>query len=116
KARIISGDRLNNPLNMPTIRFIANKLMSWIVSLLAGQSISDSQCGLKIISREVFLNLDFECQGFDFDSEILLKAGRKGYKIVSGEIECIYFKGRKSKIHPVKDLFRFVRLIIKLIV
>ena len=32
KARIIVGNRLNNPSNMPIIRLYANKLMSWMVS------------------------------------------------------------------------------------
>ena len=115
KARIIIGNRLNNHLNMPIFRLCANKSMSWVVSLLAGQKIPDSQCGLKIINREVFLNLDFKCDGFDFESEILIKVGRKGYKIISGDIDCIYFKDRKSKMHPIKDAFRFVRLIIKIL-
>ena len=114
KARILMGNRLNNPLNMPTIRFLANKIMSWIVSLLAGQRIPDTQCGLKIIHKDVF-NLDLKCNGFDFETEMLVKAGRKGYKIVYGNIDCIYFKDRKSKMHPIKDAFRFIKLIIKLL-
>jgi len=113
KPSIICGNRLKNPQNMPIIRLCANKLMSWIVSLLAGVSIPDSQCGLKCINREVFLNLDLNCQGFDFDSEILIKAGKKGYKIVSEEIECIYFKSRVSKINYLRDWYRFTKLILR---
>ena len=108
---IIIGNRLNNPYNMPIVRLCANKLMSWIVSLLIGQKVQDSQCGLKIINREVFLNLNFKTNGFDFDSEILIKAGRKGYKIVNVPIKCIYFKGRISKINYLRDLWRFIKLV-----
>ena len=88
--------------------------MSWIISKLAGQKIYDSQCGLKIIHKDVF-DLDLRCNGFDFETELLIKLGRKGYKILSRPIDCIYFEDRKSKMHPIKDALRFIKLIIKLL-
>lgn len=112
-TKILIGNRLYNPKEMPKLRLITNKIMSWLVSLLANQKIYDSQCGLKIIHKDVFY-LNLKCNSFDFDSEVLIKAGRKGYKILSRPIECIYFKGRVSKMNYLKDCYRFVRLIIRL--
>lgn len=112
-ASIIIGNRLNNPLNMPTIRLLANKVMSWVISLLSGQKVPDTQCWLKIIHKDVF-NLDLRCDRFDFESELLVKAGRKGYQIVSGNIDCIYPKNIKSHQNYLKDWWRFIKLIIKL--
>jgi len=110
EAKILMGNRLNNPLNMPKIRLLANKFMSFIISLLIGQKIPDTQCGLKIIHKDIFV-LKLKSNNFDFESEMLVKAGRKGYKIVYRDIDCIYFKDRKSKMHPIKDAFRFIKLI-----
>jgi len=114
EAKILMGNRLNNPLNMPTIRFLANKIMSWTISLLAGQRIPDTQCWLKIIHKDVF-DLDLKCNRFDFESELLVKAGRKGYQIVYGDVDCIYSKDIKSKQNYLKDWYRFIKLIFKLL-
>lgn len=115
KARILMGNRLNNPTNMPTIRFLANIIMSFIISLLSGQKIPDTQCWLKIIHKDVF-NLDLKCDRYDFESELLVKAGRKGYQIAYEDIDCIYSKNIKSHQNYIKDWWRFVKLIIKLLI
>lgn len=114
-AGLFIGNRLHNPEGMPQLRLNTNKFMSWIVSKLARQKIYDSQCGLKIIHKDVFNNINLKCNRFDFETELLVKASWKGYKIHSRPINCIYFEDRKSKIHPIKDVFRFIKLIIKLL-
>ena len=115
EAKVFIGNRLYNPKGMPPLRLKINKVMSWIISKLAGQKIYDSQCGLKIIHKDVF-DLNLRCNGFDFETELLVKVGRKGYRILSRLIDCIYFEDRKSKMHPTKDAFRFIKLVIKLII
>lgn len=114
EAKILIGNRFYNPKGMPLLRLKINKVMSWIISKLAGQKIRDSQCGLKIIHKHIFA-LELKSNSFDFETELLVKAGRKGYKILSRPIDCIYFEDRKSKMHPIKDAFRFIKLIIKLL-
>jgi len=114
EAKILVGNRLYNPIGMPLLRLWTNKLLSNVISYLSGQKIYDSQCGLKIIHKDVF-NLDLKCNRFDFETELLVKAGKKGYKIVSRPIKCIYLEDRKSKMHPIKDALRFFKLLIKLL-
>ena len=113
KAKILMGNRLNTPQNMPLIRLLANKIMSFTISLLSGQKIPDSQCWLKIIHKDVF-KLDLKCNGFDFESELLVKASRAGFKIVYDDVECKYFKENNSKINYLRDWTRFIKLMIKL--
>ena len=115
EAKVLIGNRLYNPKGMQPLRLKVNKVMSWIISKLAGQRIYDSQCGLKIIHKDVFA-LELKSDGFDFETEMLVKAGRKGYRILSRPIDCIYFKDRKSKMHPIKDALKFIKLIIKLFI
>jgi len=114
KTKILIGNRLNNHSNMPTIRFLANKTMSWVISLLSGQNIPDSQCWLKIVHKDVF-KLDLKCDRYDFETELLVKAGRKGYQIISENIDCIYSKNIKSHQNYIKDWWRFIKLIVKLL-
>ena len=113
EAKIIIGNRLFNPIGMPKIRYITNKVMSWIISLFSKQYIIDSQCGYRMCHKDVFEHKLVE-NGFGMETEMLIKAGKKGYKIVNCPVKCIYNKNRVSKINPIKDTFRFIRLLFKL--
>lgn len=112
-AGVIIGSRMEDTATMPLLRLIVNKVMSAIVSAICGQEIPDSQCGFRMISREAAVRINLECERFDIDSEILIKASRANFKIVSVPIKTIYGQ-EKSWIDPAKDTVRFLKLIIKL--
>ncbi len=111
-ADIVVGNRMGKRKTMPWVRWITNQVTSWLVSLLAGQRIEDSQCGFRSLSRRVIRNLDLDCRRFDMESEMLIQAGLKGYKIVSVPVRTIY-GGHPSRIKPVPDSWRFLRLLVK---
>ena len=46
---------------------------------------------------------------FDYDTEALIIASRKGYRIKSVPITTVY-TDQVNKIHPVRDAFRFFKL------
>lgn len=111
---IFIGNRMWDEKKMPLMRRWVNKIMSKIISKRAGVFIPDSQCGFRIYSNRVFTKLDLKCNGFDFESEVLIKAGCVGMKIKSIPIQCIYQKNRRSKIRFLRDGFRFLKLIFSL--
>lgn len=111
-AKIIIGNRLQDPKNMPIIRYLTNKFMSWIISLLSNQQVPDSQCGMRLVHKNVFLDINLESDRFELESEMLIKAGRVGFPIVSVPIKCIYKKERESKINPLPDIIRFIKMLI----
>ena len=43
-ASVITGSRMDNPQGMPCIRFLTNRIMSWMISFLCKQNIPDTQC------------------------------------------------------------------------
>ncbi|MHC4601258.1 MAG: glycosyltransferase family 2 protein, partial [Planctomycetota bacterium] len=47
---------------------------------------------------------------FAGESEILIEAGRKGFRIAEVPISTVYFGTEGSKIHPLRDTVRFFRL------
>ncbi len=111
-ADIIMGNRMLEPKNMPGLRRLTNRIMSWIVSGLCGQKIPDSQCGFRLIKSEVLKNIKlFSCR-YEIESEMLIAAGKAGYKIVSIPIKSIY-QDELSYINPFIDTIRFLRLILK---
>ena len=114
-ADILIGNRMNNVSKMPLIRYLTNKVTSGIISFLIKKNIEDSQCGYRLIKTEVLKNIGFTTSKFDFESEILLIAGIKNYRIKSVPIKTIYYEDNISFINPVIDTFRFIRLIVNFI-
>jgi len=88
--------------------------MSFIISKIAKQRIPDTQCGFRIIKKSVLENINIAANKFEIESEIIIKAARKGFIIKSIPVESIYFSGHASNIHPFYDTLRFIRFITKL--
>lgn len=113
-ADIIIGNRMIDTSTMPYVRKITNRFMSWLIYQVSGQKVPDSQCGFRLIKRAVLENVRLESDNFQIESELIIKAARKGFKIESVPIRAIY-GDEKSKINPIVDTFRFVIFIIKIV-
>lgn len=111
-AGIIIGNRIHNPRQMPIIRILTNKLMSWFISKLVRQRIPDTQCGFRLIKRKLLEKMKFTTQRFEAESEILFQASLLSYKIESIPIKSIYQK-EKSQINPFFDTVRFINFIFR---
>lgn len=95
---------------MPFSRWLTNKVTSWIISRMAGQKITDSQSGYRLISTSLWHEMKLSTAAYDLESEILIKAGKRGYRIGEVPIETIY-TGGVSYINPLSDSWRFIKLI-----
>ena len=113
-ADIVIGNRMRNTENMPLIRIVTNRFMSWIISLASKQHIPDTQCGFRLIKRKILENITLLSSRYDMESEIVIKSAKKSYKIESVPIEAIY-RGERSKIHPVLDTLRFIKTYLRLL-
>ncbi|MBI4308970.1 MAG: glycosyltransferase family 2 protein [Candidatus Omnitrophica bacterium] len=111
-ASIINGNRMADPRGMPFIRLATNTVMSWIISLICRQHIPDTQCGFRFMTTDVLRNIQLECRDFEIETELLVKASRKGFKITSVPVTTIY-RNETSKIKPARDTMRFIRFIIR---
>ncbi len=107
---IVIGNRLNNLVNMPLHRRMSNKITSFLLSLKTGEKIIDSQCGFRAYRVEVIKNIKTVKNGYDAESEIIIKASRKGYKIGFTDISTIY-GNEESKMSPVKTTFNFIKVL-----
>lgn len=109
---IVIGNRMALTKDMPFVRMATNKVMSFLLSVMCKQHIPDTQCGFRLIKRRVLKKIKFESNKYDLESEILIKASRMKFKMASVPVETIY-RNELSSIHPVKDTFRFIGLVIK---
>ncbi|MFA5724973.1 MAG: glycosyltransferase family 2 protein [Candidatus Omnitrophota bacterium] len=112
KSGILIGNRMLQTRNMPLIRLLTNRFMSWLISRLCKQDIPDTQCGFRLIKRQVLERIELKTSKFEIETEILIKASRSGFKIDSIPITTVY-RGEKSRINPLVDTLRFLKFIIK---
>jgi glycosyltransferase involved in cell wall biosynthesis len=109
-STFLIGNRMNNVSGMPFIRCVANRYMSRQISRLCGQKIPDTQCGFRMLNRQLVPELLGGGDRFDYDTEVLIVASRKGYRIESVPITTVY-TDQVSKIRPLRDAIRFLKLL-----
>jgi glycosyltransferase AglD len=110
EVEIVIGSR-----NLPESRVTRNPLRKAYTSLAAaftriyfGSCLSDYQCGIKVFRRDAILALTEEAgydgsfrRGFSWDTEILLRAQRRGYRI--REVPVRWVESRRSSVKPLRD-------------
>lgn len=107
---IVIGNRLKNLKGMPVQRRLSNKLTSFFLTVKTGQNILDSQCGYRAYKAEVLRKVKTDFSGFEAESEILVKAAKKGFKIGFVDIPTIY-GNEKSKMRPVQAIVGFLKVL-----
>jgi glycosyltransferase involved in cell wall biosynthesis len=103
------GNRMNDLAGMPFIRRVVNRYMSKRISRVCGQEIPDTQCGFRMLDRQLIPELLGGGHRFDYETEVLIIASRKGYRIESVPITTVY-TDQVSKIHPLRDAIRFFKM------
>jgi glycosyltransferase involved in cell wall biosynthesis len=103
------GNRMNNVTGMPFIRRVVNRYMSGQISRVCGQEIPDTQCGFRMVDQQLVPELLSGGNRFEYETEVLIIASRKGYRIESVPITTVY-SDQVSKIHPLRDAIRFLKL------
>lgn len=109
EPKLILGTRMEDLSSMPLVRRIVNRWMSDQISAVCGQSIPDTQCGFRLLHRELIPELLGGSERFDYETEMLIIASRKGFRIGSVPISTVY-SDEVSSIHPVRDTIRFFKL------
>jgi glycosyltransferase involved in cell wall biosynthesis len=103
------GNRMEDVARMPLVRRVVNRYMSNQISRVCGQKIPDTQCGYRMLDRQLIPDMLGGGHRFDYDTEALIIASRKGYRIESVPITTVY-TDQVSKIHPVRDSLRFFKM------
>jgi len=109
---IVIGNRLNNLKLMPFHRRLSNKITSILLTVKTGQNILDSQCGFRGYSVEVLKKVKTVYNGFEAESEILVKASKKGFKIGFIDIPTIY-GNEISKMRSIQAILGFIKVMLQ---
>ena len=112
-ADIVIGNRMLDTRSMPYVRRHTNRFMSNLISRITRQFIPDSQCGFKLIKKDVLQKVNLKSSNYEIESELLIKAARAGFEIRSVPIKTVY-QDEKSKINPIADTVRFIVFLMKM--
>jgi dolichyl-phosphate beta-glucosyltransferase len=90
------------------LRAVIGKVFYGLVNFLAVPGIGDTQCGFKLLRRDVACALFRELGefGWAFDVEVLYRAQLAGYRVVEVAVEWHEIAG--SKLRPVRDASRML--------
>lgn len=102
--------------DVPLRSRVGNILSRYIVRVLIGHDLADTQTGLRAIPNALLPQLlRIRSDGYEFELDMLIACKHKGYLVVQTPIETIYIDGNKcSHFNPLRDslkiyfvLFRF---------
>lgn len=109
---ILIGRRNEAHSAMPLHRRLNNRLVSIVGSALCGQNVPDFQSGYRLITAAVLKAIHLETERYETESELLIKAGRLGFRIESLPIRAIY-GDEISYVKPFREMWLFTKLLIK---
>lgn len=85
----------------------ANRFSAWCIAKCSGVPITDSQSGFRFYSAKLIDGITLRTDGFDMESEVIVRAGRRGFRIVTIPIELGFVDGLStSHYKPLKDTLR----------
>ena len=97
-------------LNTPKLRIFSGSIYMFLVRLLLNISISDTQCGFKLINRDKFKNItSFRSNEFSYDVELFILADIQNLTLQEIPIE--YVHNEESNVSLFRDsILMFTKL------
>jgi glycosyltransferase involved in cell wall biosynthesis len=114
-ADLVVGSRMGRAEDMPRVRYYTNRVGVLCISWAAGQPLEDSQSGFRLYRRSVIESVPLRTTRYDTETEIIIKAGLRGMRIVSAPIKTIYLEGEANASHyrPFTDTFHISMVFLK---
>jgi glycosyltransferase involved in cell wall biosynthesis len=100
-ADLTIGSRFINPsTNMPPYRNLGIDIITWLYNTGSMVKIRDSQSCFRAHSRKLLESISITRADFGFSIEVLVKARKKGLKIVEVPASCLYHD-QGSSMNPI---------------
>jgi glycosyltransferase involved in cell wall biosynthesis len=115
KPDLIYGNRMNNLSGMPKARQLLNRFSNWTMTRICGRPIFDSQCGFRLHSKSLLAEVlpTLTTNRYVLETEILVKACRRGFKIATIPISTIYSpESNVLSHHNLHDVVRIARFMV----
>ncbi len=115
---MVIGSRLKGNIEKGAMpfknRYLGTPILTFILNLLYGTRISDSQCGMRLMKKESLDKIKFKTTGMEFASELLVEFSKHKFLIVETPISLHKdIEGRVPHLRPWRDGFRHLKYLIK---
>lgn len=111
---LIIGGRSHHFDAMTSRRRIANRVSAWSIAKASGTHVTDSQSGFRFYSANLIRDVKLRTDGFALESEVIIRAGRSGYRVVTVPIELGFVDGvSTSHYKPVNDTLRIAWIVLR---
>ena len=113
-ADLIIGSRRHLFSGMLPRRRMANTFSAWSIAWASGTDVNDSQSGFRLYSARLLRAADLRTEGFDMESEVIVVAGRRGFRVITTPINLGFVDGvSTSHYQPLKDTVRIAWTVFK---
>jgi len=113
-ADLVIGGRSHLFAQMMPRRRMANRFSTWAIAKFSGTPITDSQCGFRLYSSRLLRGVTLRAEGFDMDSEVIVRAGLSGFKVAMTPIDMGFVDGiSTSHYRAVADTLRIAATVLR---
>jgi glycosyltransferase involved in cell wall biosynthesis len=106
-ADLIIGGRAHLFGEMLPRRRMANRFSAWAIARASKTGVTDSQSGFRLYSAKLLRAVHLRTDGFDMESEIIVRAGRSGFSVTTTPIALGFVDGiSTSHYKPLHDTLR----------
>lgn len=110
---MVIGNRFMNKENkFPNSRIIYNKIANLLTCLFCNNIYTDTQSGFRAFNRTALYQINIQNDGFEFCSDVIIMADKKGLKITEAPIKVTY---NEYSLNKGQNLFMGIKTGIKLI-
>lgn len=115
KNKLILGVRNFDKDNVPNKSKFGNKITRNIFKIFIGLTISDTQTGLRGLSKDLMLKfIDLSGERYEYETNMLIECKEESIPIKEVEIETIYLNSNaNSHFNPLKDSIMIYKLFMK---
>jgi glycosyltransferase involved in cell wall biosynthesis len=105
KTDLVIGSRYLRQKNVAARKLNAFgvKLFNFLIQLLTGTAITDSQSGYRAMKRQVLNNQKLKSGGYEIESEMLVKIAKEGFRVTEVPISFEQRTYGRSGVDPMVD-------------
>lgn len=118
EKRMVLGVRDFNEGGIPARSRFGNKLTSMVLKIFCGISLTDTQTGLRGLTKEAIVDmLGLQGERYEYEMNMIIESSENGIKLEQYPIQTIYIdENATSHFNPIVDSFKIYKQFLKYII
>ena len=114
KSDLVIGSRYLGliPVAAKKLNATGVRLFNFLVKILTGTAVSDSQSGYRVMTSAVLRSMRLKSGGYEIESEMLVKTARHGFRVLEVPISFEQRTYGTSRLDPMVDGFKILLSIV----